>query len=71
MVPHVDTKTLLVELDQRHQEAAMHRLAITCSRNGEWHAGRLRMAVGNALLRLGGLVLGENELLGPDAATGR
>lgn len=70
MVPHVDTETLLAELDQRHQQAAMHRLAVACNQRQGRHAGRLRWALGTTLLRLGGLVLGETELLESNAAIG-
>ena len=63
MVPHVDTKTLLVELDQRHHQAALHRLATACNQSQETTTGRLRWALGSVLLRLGALVLGGDRLL--------
>jgi hypothetical protein len=63
MVPHVDTDTLLVELDQRHQQAAMQRLAVAYHRSQERHTGPIRMALGSILLRLGALVIGDDGLL--------
>lgn len=70
MLSHVDTDTLLIELDQRHHQAAMQRLATTCSRGQERHAGRLRWTVGTVLLRAGGRLLGEDAVLGSGTALG-
>jgi hypothetical protein len=70
MVPHVDTDTLLVELDRRHQQAAVQRLATACNRSPERHAGRLRWAVGSVLLQMGTLVLGDDGLVRSNATSG-
>ena len=63
MIAHVDTDTLLVELDQRHHQADMHRLAIASKRSHERQTGRLRWALGSVLLRLGALALGDDGLV--------
>jgi hypothetical protein len=70
MVPHVDTDTLLVELDQRHHLATMHRLATECDRTHIRDTGRLRWALGSVLLRLGAVVLGDDELMRSNAVSG-
>lgn len=69
MVPHVDTNTLLVELDQRRDQVALQRLASSCNRSQERRAGPVRWALGNALLRLGALVMGEERLLASNSAS--
>lgn len=63
MVPHVDTDTLLFELDQRRKQAAMHRLAAACKLGQESHTGRLGPLLGSVLIWAGALVLGDDRLL--------
>lgn len=70
MVPHVNTATLLVELDHRHQQAAMQRLASACKRNHRTYAGRLRWAVGSVLLQTGTLVVGDDALVRSNVTSG-
>lgn len=60
---HVDTETLLVELDQRHHQAAMHQLAASCNPTQAARGSRVRWALGSRLLRLGQVVLGEDTLV--------
>jgi hypothetical protein len=70
MVPHVDTDTLLAELYQRRHEAAMKRLATAYNRSHERRTGRLRWALGTALLEMGVRVLGDQELARSTATSG-
>ncbi len=70
MVPHVNTDTLLVELDRRQQQAAMQRLAGACNRGHKTDARRLRWVVGTLLLQIGTLVLGDEGLVRSNATSG-
>jgi hypothetical protein len=70
MVPHVDTHTVLVELDQRHRQAAVRRLVTACNPNQARPIGPVRWALGSVLLRAGALVVGDDRLLRSGAANG-
>lgn len=58
MYPDAIRDALLFELQERRQQAAMLRLARTCTQSQATHDRRLRLALGSALLRLGTLVSG-------------
>lgn len=58
MYPDLDMHVVLFELEERRQQAAMHRLARSRDRSEEKITWPPRSALGSALLRLGILVSG-------------
>lgn len=68
MFPDPTMDAALFEIAERRREADAHRLAHSFQRSRAAGAGRLRLALGSLLLRLGGAVLGEEAWLRSDIA---
>jgi hypothetical protein len=67
MFPDPNMDAALFEIEERHRQADLHRLAGACRRADVSEAGRLRWALGSFLLRLGAIVSGEDAWLRTDA----
>lgn len=66
MYPDLDLHVVLFELEERHHRADMHRLARSCEARP---AEGFRRALGNAVLRLGATVSGDDRRLDSSVAS--
>lgn len=71
MYPDPNMDALLFDIEERRRQGAIERRAGSCNLSQARPATGLRRAVGNALLRIGNLVMGNQGRLHPDAADGR